>query len=512
MLNSKSHFMALAALCAFFLYGCDSGSSDTTTTPDPVTPVNTAPTAKAVLSHSNQNVGGILKLDASESTDPEQDTLSYNWQLLGPDGSAVQLTDSTAVKTEVTTTQAGIYKAELKVTDSKGLSNSTQQSISISPAPVITVEIVGVTSAQQGQLLSYSAVVSSLELEQPQYLWQLEKKPEFSQTSPGQQKGLTTTLQPDLPGDYVLKLTLTDSLGKTLTDQLTLKVTALTVNASPTAMIEVEKNFIKIKEKLSLSASKSSDPEKAPLSYLWEILQAPTGSVFNLSAPTAVNTDFITDSAGTYLLQLTVSDGEKSAQKQLNITAETNNQAPVTEVSSSAKKVRPGDTVRLTAKATDPEGDPLTYQWKLGIKPRTSQAALSAATASETDLITDLEGEYVIWLQASDGEKKSFPRGLKIEAYLNFAPEVTIQPFQPLVAVGEARSLTAVATDFEGSPLSYLWTVDKAPEGAQVNLSQPTQASTEFSATMAGDYYLMLVVTDNQGKASAPLKLMLQVK
>ena len=175
MVKSKSYFMALASLCVFFLYGCGGGSSDSAPTPDPVTPVNSAPVAKAVLSHSNNNTGGILKLDASESTDPEKDTLSYNWQLLGPDGAAVQLSNNTAVKTEVTTTQAGVYKAELKVTDSKGLSNTTQQSISISPTPVISMEIVGVTSAQQGQLLSYSAVLSSLELEQPQYQWQLEK-------------------------------------------------------------------------------------------------------------------------------------------------------------------------------------------------------------------------------------------------------------------------------------------------------------------------------------------------
>lgn len=512
MLKSKSFSITLASLCVFFLYGCGGGSSGQAPTPAPIPSVNSAPVAKALLSHSNNTTGGILKLDASQSTDPEQDTLSYHWQLLGPDGVAVSLSNNTAVKTEITTTQAGVYKAELKVTDSKGLNNTTQESISVSPAAVITMEIVGVTSALQGQLLNYSALLSSLELEQPQYLWQLEKKPEGSQTNPGQQQGLTTTLQPDVPGEYVLKLTLTDSLGTSLTAKLTLNVSALTINAAPTAIIEAEKNFIKINEKIQLSASKSSDPERSPLSYQWEILQSPAGSVFSLSAPKAVDTDFITNSAGTYLLQLTVSDGEKSAQRQLNITADTNNQPPRAVVMSSAKKVRPGDTVRLTAQATDPEGDALTYQWKLGVKPKDSQAKLSAATAIETDLTTDLEGDYVIWLQASDGEKKSFPRGVKIEAYLNFAPEVTIQPFQPLVAVGETRSLTAMATDFEGSPLSYLWTVDKAPAGSQANLSTPTQASTEFSANLVGDYYLMLVVTDNQGKASGPHKLMLQVK
>lgn len=510
MLKSKSHFMALISLFIFTLHGCGGGSSsDTAAT---ATPINRAPIANLVLNHSNNTAGGILRLDASQSTDPEQDALSYQWQLFGPDSAEVQLNNSTAVRTEVITTQAGVYRAEIKVTDSKGLSNTAQQTINISPAPVVSVEIIGATSAQQGQLLTYSATLSSLDIEQPRYLWQLEKKPDLSQITLGQQQGLSTTLQPDLPGEYVLKLTINDSQGTSLTNQLVLTVSAVSTNASPTAIIEVEKNFIKINERLRASASKSSDPERAPLSYLWEILQSPAGSVFSLSAPTAVDTDFITDSAGTYALQLTVSDGEISAQQRLNIHADTNNQPPRAEVSSSAKKIRPGERVRLTATATDPEGDALTYQWKLGIRPRDSQASLSAATASETDLSTDLEGDYVIWMQVSDGEKKSFPKGIKIEAYQNFAPEVTIQAFQPLVALGESRTLTAVATDFEGSPLSYQWTIDQAPAGAQVNLSQPTQAITEFNANLVGNYYLMLVVTDNQGKASNPLKVLLQVK
>lgn len=510
MLKAKGHFMALLSLFIFILQGCGGGgSSDSTATP---APVNRAPSAKVVLNHSTHIAGGILSLDASQSTDPELDSLSFQWQLFGPDGAQVTLTNHTATKTEAVTTQPGAYRAELKVTDDKGLSSQAQQTIMINPAATVSVEIMGVTAALQGQLLSYSARLSSLEIEQPQYLWQLEKKPESSQSSMGQHQSLSSTLQPDLPGEYLIKLSITDSKGTVLTDQLTLNVSALSTNAAPTAIIEVEKNSTKINEKLRLSASKSSDPEQAVLSYQWDVQQSPAGSVVSLSAPKAVETDFITDSAGTYLLQLTVSDGEKSAQKQLNITAETNNQPPRAEVSSSTKKVRPGDRVRLTAEATDPEGDALSYQWKLGIRPRDSQASLSATTAQETDLITDLEGDYVIWMQASDGEKKSFPKGVKIEAYLNFAPEVTIQPYQPLVAVAEARTLTAVATDFEGSPLSYLWTVDKTPTGSQVTLSQPTEASTDFSANMAGDYYLMLVVTDSQGKASAPLKLMLQVK
>lgn len=510
MSTARPLLFASATVLVLGLSACGGGSAQSATA-EPLLIKNQPPVAKAQLSHSNQQTGGLLQLDASLSTDPEQDSLSYSWQLTGPDGKAVVLENTTAVTTQVITPVAGEYIAELKVTDSKGLSSKHQQSLRVSAQPAITATIVGVTSASQGQLLTYRAELNSLELEQPQYQWQLTQKPPLSQSSPTLQQGLSTTLQPDQPGDYILQLTVTDSKGISLIEQLSLNVSAIGRNAAPSAVIGLETTSIKVNENIKLSASNSSDPEGKPLSYLWEILHSPTGAVMHFSAPTGLNTEFVANLAGTYKLQLTVSDGEKKATQLLNLRADTHNQPPRAELSSSQKKIRPGDTVKLTATATDPEADVLTYQWRLGIKPRASQAQLTAPTAATTELTADLEGEYIIWLQVSDGEKKSFPKGVKIEAYHNFAPEVTIQPFAGIVAVGDNRSLTAYASDVEGSPLSYQWTVVEAPVNAKVQLSQPSQASTEFSADVPGNYYLSIVVTDNQGKASAPLKALIQV-
>lgn len=493
------------------LSGCGGGSAGAAAG-ETLNQKNQPPVAKVQLSHTNQHTNGVLKLDASLSTDPDQDSLSYSWQLIGPDGKVVALTNTNAVTTEVLTPLAGEYIAELKVTDSKGSSSKQQQNIRISALPAITATIIGVTSASQGQLLTYSAELSSLELEQPQYQWQLVQKPLLSRSSPTSLQGLNTTLQPDVPGNYVLKLTVTDSKGVSLSEQLTLSVSAIGNNAAPSAVIGLDKTSIKINEKIHLSASQSSDPEGKALSYQWEILQSPVGAVFSFSAPSAVNTDFVANLVGHYKLQLMVSDGERKATQELILQADTQNQAPRAEISSGQKKIRPGDTVNLTASASDPEGDVLSYQWRLGIKPRDSQAKLTAPTAATTDLTVDLEGEYVVWMQVSDGEKKSFPKGVKIEAYHNFAPEVSIQPFAGIVAVGANRTLSVYATDVEGSPLRYQWTVIEAPANAKVQLSQPTQASTEFSADLPGNYYLSVVVTDNQGKASAPLKALIQVK
>lgn len=510
MSTTRPLLFASATALALGLSGCGGGGGSATV--EPLNQQNQPPVAKAQLSHTNQQIGGLLKLDASLSTDPEQDSLSYSWQLTGPDGKAVILTNTSAVTTQVITTLAGEYIAELKVTDSKGASSKQQQKITVSAQPAITAAIIGVKSASQGQLLAYSAELNSLELEQPQYQWQLEQKPLLSKINPSSLQGLNTTLQPDVPGDYVLKLTVTDNKGIALTGQITISISAIGNNAAPSAVIGLDKTSIKINEKVKLSASQSSDPEGKPLTYQWEILQSPTGAVVSFSAPSALETDLMVNLAGFYKLQLTVSDGERKATQELMLQADTQNQAPRAEISSSQKKIRPGDTVKLSASASDPEGDVLSYQWRLGIKPRDSQAKLTAPTAATTDLTVDLEGDYVIWMQVSDGEKKSFPKGVKIEAYHNFAPEVSIQPFAGIVAIGEQRTLTAYASDFEGSPLSYQWTVAEAPANAKVQLSQPTQASTEFSADLPGNYYLSLVVTDNQGKASVPLRALIQVK
>ncbi|NCG17494.1 MAG: hypothetical protein GWP91_00575, partial [Rhodobacterales bacterium] len=63
-------------------------------------------------------------------------------------------------------------------------------------------------------------------------------------------------------------------------------------------------------EALSLSASASWDPNGTALSYSWSVVSAPAGSaVSSVSNPTSDTPDLTPDIAGTYKLQLEVSDG-----------------------------------------------------------------------------------------------------------------------------------------------------------------------------------------------------------
>lgn len=59
----------------------------------------------------------------------------------------------------------------------------------------------------------------------------------------------------------------------------------------------------------TLEGAGSSDPENAPLTFQWTLVEAPTGSTAALSEPTSVTPTLATDKTGTYLIQLVVNDG-----------------------------------------------------------------------------------------------------------------------------------------------------------------------------------------------------------
>lgn len=60
---------------------------------------------------------------------------------------------------------------------------------------------------------------------------------------------------------------------------------------------------------VSLDGGASVDPGGNPLAYSWDLISAPAGSVAEIVDPTAVQTSFVADLAGTYVVSLTVHNG-----------------------------------------------------------------------------------------------------------------------------------------------------------------------------------------------------------
>jgi hypothetical protein len=95
---------------------------DTTTTPGP----NRPPVAAIVAGGDRVTAFRDLILDASPSSDPDNDQLTYSWKVIY--GEADILTP-TAVRTQVTLKQFGDWIFEVTVTDAAGVSSKARQRI-----------------------------------------------------------------------------------------------------------------------------------------------------------------------------------------------------------------------------------------------------------------------------------------------------------------------------------------------------------------------------------------------
>ena len=80
---------------------------------------NSPPEASVTANTTNPVVGDTVALDATESSDPDDDQLSFSWTLNRPTGSNTSLSANTTANPWYVPDTSGDYSAEVKVSDSK---------------------------------------------------------------------------------------------------------------------------------------------------------------------------------------------------------------------------------------------------------------------------------------------------------------------------------------------------------------------------------------------------------
>jgi hypothetical protein len=156
----------------------------------------------------------------------------------------------------------------------------------------------------------------------------------------------------------------------------------------------------------SLNATVTDDnlPAPASLTYAWTKVSGPGTVTF--SAPAAKISTATFSAAGTYVLQLTASDGALTSNDTLTVTvnaASPTNTAPVVNAGADQTITLPA-TASLSATVTDdglPAPAALTYAWTKVSGPGT--VTFSAPTAKISTATFSAAGTYVLQLAASDG-------------------------------------------------------------------------------------------------------------
>jgi len=98
--------------------------------------INVPPIADAGLDQS-VDVGDLVTLDGSGSSDEDGDSLIYHWEIVLPPGSSAELSDPTAVQTTFTPDVGGTYETSLVVND--GLDDSEPDTVIVTATATATV-------------------------------------------------------------------------------------------------------------------------------------------------------------------------------------------------------------------------------------------------------------------------------------------------------------------------------------------------------------------------------------
>ncbi|MFP7755174.1 right-handed parallel beta-helix repeat-containing protein [Thermodesulfobacteriota bacterium B35] len=168
---------------------------------------------------------------------------------------------------------------------------------------------------------------------------------------------------------------------------------------------------VTVGQRVILDGRKSMDPDGDMISWQWKMIARPDGSRARLRKPGRARTWFKADKPGTYDVELQVTDrwGNVSKADGVRITVP-GNRPPRASIGDVISQVSAGDTITLYGSASkDPDGDPLTYHWKLLFRPAGSRAAIADPSAVNSSFLVDVNGCYTVQLTVSDGRNESPP-------------------------------------------------------------------------------------------------------
>ena len=186
------------------------------------------------------------------------------------------------------------------------------------------------------------------------------------------------------------------------------------------------------------------------------------------------------------------------------------NEAPVVRAGADAP-AEVGETFTMSPTASDPDGDPVTYQWQMTGTPNGSQAMLNGANTSGASFTPDLVGEYTFSVTVSDGDATSNPDTLVVTARIGpnlivTADDVVINPSMDEITLRpgeEVRLNVGQSTVAAGLTAVFAWAVAELPDGVQFEFGDTTSSTQAFSTNDMGTYKFSATVDDGDFSESA---------
>ena len=386
-------------------------------------------------SNSSPHATGVTITDDNGGTTILGDTLTASYSFSDPNGdtegnSTFQwfrngnpISGATTLNYTITSAELGLtitfevtpVNATAELTGTPTASNEINV---FNTAPVATAELANLSDPTALTIIIGSSVTAfgenSFDPEQNTltYNWSFASQPANSTATLSSASDINPFFNVDVAGEYIVQLIVNDGIDNSAASVVT--VTAITdPNLQPVAIILAE-NSVVSGTIVDLQGYTSSDPDGDPLTYSWVLSSRPTSSTASLSVTASPNSTITPDIEGTYIIELTVSDGLVNSPVDSHtitvIAASTVVPTSAAGILDDFNNLSTIDTNVSTnypvyldgSNSTDPNNNPLTYSWSFSSIPQNSTATLSGASSINPIFTPDVDGTYLLELIVND--------------------------------------------------------------------------------------------------------------
>lgn len=294
---------------------------------------------------------------------------------------------------------------------------------------------------------------------------------------------------------------------------ITIRSTDPPANAAPTIDAGTDQS-VTAGDPVTLSGT-ATDDDGDTMTYAWVQVAGPPvalggddGLSPTFTAPTVTGPTALT-------FQLTVSDGTDASIDTVTVTVQPAgpppaNQPPAIDAGQN-QAVISGATVELSGTASDPESDPMVYEWAQTAGPAVTITGAATLTPLFTAPTVQTQQNVIIELAVSDGTSTSTDTvTITVSPVaVNASPQINAGTDRSVTA-GDSVTLSGTASDPEGDALTYTWSRIAGPT---VNLSSSHTLAPSFVAPVISQTTTLtfqLVVSDGINTATDTVNVTVQ--
>lgn len=265
------------------------------------------------------------------------------------------------------------------------------------------------------------------------------------------------------------------------------------VNRPPTVECSADPTTVTQGESATINI-RAFDPDDDNLQVTW---RSSAGTLTQRDNSAVLDTTGVTP--GRHTVNVEVTDGEHVATCSVDITVEKLRRPPTIACEPSNVTVTEGESATLQARASDPDGDPLRFEWTVN-----GQGVNNDSPSFEFGTVGRDPGSYTVRVtvhDTADNLSANCEFNVTVERRPNRPPVVTLTLDKTEVFAGEIVTATADASDPDGDPITYSWTVD--------GQSRPETSATlaiNTSGMTGGSHSVTVTVRDDRGGEASDTK------